>query len=302
MSAWKNPPDGKTVRRNAIPRGQQWSWWTTEMLESPAYRVLSLSAHRVIARIRLEHGRHAGKENGKLPVTFRDFHDYGIHPNSIAPAIREAEALGWIRVTQYGMASNAEFRIPNKFALTHLATDDNPSPKDDWRRIKTIEDANLRARAARKSPARYGRFRKAAKSVLRYGKRSEDGYGNRSERTVNLDTETVSLSNTETVSPSIYRGGVAESDPSLSWSVPAIEPVDLVGEFQAAGYWLKRRGSQWRWGYNGSSECVGGTPDILGALEYLELVKYTQGGGVIQYSSACGVPLWRSDASAVTAR
>ena len=140
MSVWKNRPDGRTVRRNKI--SGQWTWWNREALESPAYRALSLSAHRIIARIRVELCHHAGKDNGKLPVTFRDFHNFGVRWNSISSAIREADALGFIRITRYGRASNAEFRIPNMFALTHLPTNDGQTAAtDDWRGIKTIEEA-----------------------------------------------------------------------------------------------------------------------------------------------------------------
>jgi hypothetical protein len=64
------------------------------MLESPAYRVLSLSAHRVISRIEIELAHHGGNDNGRLPVTKQDFIDYGIHHNSVAPAIREG---AWLR-------------------------------------------------------------------------------------------------------------------------------------------------------------------------------------------------------------
>ena len=46
MGVWKNK-DGKTVRRETIPKGSQWTWWTIEMMGSPAYRALRLSAHRV---------------------------------------------------------------------------------------------------------------------------------------------------------------------------------------------------------------------------------------------------------------
>src|ERR1700720_1616030 len=105
---YKNRPDGKTVRRHQIPKGQQWSWWTISMLESPAYQALSLSAHRVIARIRIELASHGGQDNGKLPVTHRDFHDFGLAWGTISPAIREAEALGFIRVTEHGVPSNGE--------------------------------------------------------------------------------------------------------------------------------------------------------------------------------------------------
>jgi hypothetical protein len=154
MSVWKNLPNGKTVRRNIIPPDKQWSWWTIEMLESPAYRVLSLSAHRVIARIRIELAGHGGKDNGKLPVTFQNFMDYGIHRKGIAPAIREAAALGFIRITRPGRAGNAEFRTATLYALTHLPTDDQPAATNDWQRIETIEEAEANAEAARKAKKR----------------------------------------------------------------------------------------------------------------------------------------------------
>jgi hypothetical protein len=48
---------GFIKRRNRI--NGQWSPRLIEMLESPAYRVLSLSAHRVISRIEIELGSHA---------------------------------------------------------------------------------------------------------------------------------------------------------------------------------------------------------------------------------------------------
>jgi hypothetical protein len=178
MSKWKNK-DGKTVHRNQI--ATQFAWQAIDMLEGPAFRVLSLSARRVIDRIQIEHAHHGGKENGKLPVTFRDFKEYGIHWNSIAPAIREAEALGFIRVTQEGIASNKEFRIPNMFALTHLPTDKDPKPAEDWKRIKTVEEAAVIAAASRKAPARFSRFQRKKKSGLRYGNRIERQYGNRIE-------------------------------------------------------------------------------------------------------------------------
>jgi hypothetical protein len=203
MSVWKNNKDGKTVRRNKI--ATQFAWQAIEMLEAPAFRVMSLSARRVIDRIQIEHASHGGKENGKLPVTFRDFNEYGIHWNSIAPAIREAAALGFIRITQEGIASNKEFRIPNMFALTHLATDKEPKPTEDWRRIKTVEEAETIAAEARKAPARFAKFKRKKKAGLRYGKRIEPEYGKRIEEGQNLNTESVSQATTESVSLSISR-------------------------------------------------------------------------------------------------
>jgi hypothetical protein len=127
----------------------QFSARLIEMLESPAYRVLSLSARRVLDRIEIEHAHHGGQDNGRLPVTFNDFVSYGIDRHAVAPALRELQALGFVRITEHGRAGNAEFRSPNKFALTFRPTKDAPA-SDDWRRIKTPDEAEALAREARK--------------------------------------------------------------------------------------------------------------------------------------------------------
>jgi hypothetical protein len=43
---------------------------TIAMIESPAFRVLSLSAHRILARLEIELAHHGGKDNGALPCTY----------------------------------------------------------------------------------------------------------------------------------------------------------------------------------------------------------------------------------------
>ena len=137
-------------RQNRI--SGQFSPRLVEMLESPAYRALSRSAHMVISPIEIEPGRHGGNDNGRLPVTVEQFVEYGLHHRgSVAPAIREAEALGFIRVTERGRGGNAEHRSPNKFLLTFGRGIDSRKypPSDDWRHIKTVEEAKQIARAAR---------------------------------------------------------------------------------------------------------------------------------------------------------
>jgi hypothetical protein len=121
-----------------------------EMMESPAYRVLSLSAHRVLDRICIELGHHGGADGTKLPVTYEQFMEYGVHRHAIAPAIRELEALGFIEVTQRGKPSAGEFRLPNLFRLT-WAVCHSTKPTHEWKRIPDIETAELWAKAARKA-------------------------------------------------------------------------------------------------------------------------------------------------------
>jgi hypothetical protein len=119
-----------------------------EMLESPAYRTLSLSARRVIDRIEIELAHHGGNDNGRLPVTYDDFRAYGMDRDAIGPGIREAVALGFIEVKR-GRAGNAEFRTPNKYRLTFRHVD-RARPTDEWKHISTIEAAEAIARAARR--------------------------------------------------------------------------------------------------------------------------------------------------------
>jgi hypothetical protein len=83
-----------------------------DMLESPAYRVLTLAAHRVLARLEIEFAHHGGNDNGALPVTFGDFISYGIERHAVAPAIRELGALGIAEVSEHGRGGNAVFRSP----------------------------------------------------------------------------------------------------------------------------------------------------------------------------------------------
>ena len=88
------------TRRKRIKIDGPFSPRLVEMLESPAHRVLSLSAHRVLHRLEIELGHHGGTENGNLQTTYEQFVDFGIHRHSIASAIRELVALGFIQVTE----------------------------------------------------------------------------------------------------------------------------------------------------------------------------------------------------------
>ena len=128
----------------------QWTWQLVEMKESSAWRVLSLSGHRVLDRLEIELGHHAGYDNGKLPVTYDDFEKYGIHRHAIGPAVREVVALGFVEITQEGRAGNAEWRRPTHYRLTYKPQA-LTEPTNDWRKIETVEQAAFIADAARKA-------------------------------------------------------------------------------------------------------------------------------------------------------
>jgi hypothetical protein len=131
------------------------------MLESPAYRVLSLSGHRILARVEIEMAHHGGFDNGKLPVTFENFEQYGMDRHAVAPAIRECCALGFLEVTEVGRAGNAEFRQPSTYRLTYRPVD-RANPTNEWQRIHTLEEAEQIAWAARRSVTGASRKRKSS--------------------------------------------------------------------------------------------------------------------------------------------
>jgi hypothetical protein len=137
----------KSYRRKNQIAGQ-FSARTIAMIESPAFQVLSLGAHRVLLRLEIEHAHHGGNDNGQLPCTFDDFAKYGMDRHAIAPAIREVVALGFVEITQPGRAGNAEWRRPNMFRLTYRQKD-RAEPTNEWRKIKSIEEAEMVAKTAR---------------------------------------------------------------------------------------------------------------------------------------------------------
>src|SRR5207253_1998859 len=136
------------VKRTTI--GGQFAPRRIDMLRSPAYCALSLSARRILDRLEIELADHGGADNGRLPVTYDDFQRYGLHRQAIFPAIRETVALGFVEITEEGIAGTAEFRKLNKFRLTYRASDGMLGDgSHEWKRIETDADATALATKAR---------------------------------------------------------------------------------------------------------------------------------------------------------
>jgi len=135
------------------------------MLESPAYRVLSVMARRVLNAIEIEHLKHGGKENGKLIVPYKTLktHCCAANHRVLAQAIRELEALGFILVVR-GHAGNGVERAPNLFGLTYVPGHNGGPPSDDWKEFKTLEEAQARLVEAKKKRPQSNWF-KAARSA-----------------------------------------------------------------------------------------------------------------------------------------
>ena len=141
---------GRSRRRPSTLR-PPWMPHELEMIASPAWRVLSLSARRALDRLEREHLEHGGAENGRLIVTYDQFEqDCCMDRHRIAPALRELEALGLVEIVERGAAGNAEQQRPNRFRLTY--SDGTVPRSDEWEKIKTYSDAKAIAAAARQTP------------------------------------------------------------------------------------------------------------------------------------------------------
>ena len=141
-----SPEPAAPKRRNYF--GERFSGRPLSLLESAAFSVLNLAEHKMLLRIEIEAGRHGGNDNGKWPVTFEQFEDYGIRRALIAGSRRALVALGLITFTPGFGAKAADQRRPNLFGLTYRHVNSDP-PVNTWRRIKDIDDAERIAADAR---------------------------------------------------------------------------------------------------------------------------------------------------------
>lgn len=148
-----NGPGGAGKRKNAIDG--QFVARPRDMNACPAMRVLSLAALRALSRIEEEHMAHGGYENGKLPVTYRDFENWKVRPDTIASAIRELVALGFVEVTRRGYNGSAAMRTPSLYRLTYLTSYDAGkhalTGTHEYRQFKTVAEAEAIAGTARKA-------------------------------------------------------------------------------------------------------------------------------------------------------
>jgi hypothetical protein len=225
------------------------------MQESPAYRIMSLSAHRVLDRLEIEFARHGFKpeENGLLPCTYEDFVEYGITRHAIAPAIRELRALGIARATRNGSAGNEAHRRPTLFLLCYRASGSDKKTEDGWRRIKTIDEAEAVQKAAREgkadgrasefgrrgAKARWGKAEQAPVTenapTRSDGKRTDPSDGKRTEEAVSPVMVSIPLTNIfpgrglqPTHDASIDAASTRPDQTRLSWSPPRFREVDQV--------------------------------------------------------------------------
>jgi hypothetical protein len=120
------------------------------LLDSYAYLAISHAARHAFWRLIVEHGRHAGRDNGRLACTRRDFEAWGVARNLAARAIRELVAVGLVEITRAGSAGNADQRLATHYRLTAFPAvgREGADGTHDYERIATMEDAAALVREA----------------------------------------------------------------------------------------------------------------------------------------------------------
>jgi hypothetical protein len=102
-----------------------------EFYQSEAFRSLSNAERKILARIEIEHMKHAGKNNGRLICTYENFIAYGIRSRSIPAALQHLQTVGAIEMTQRGRRD--AMHNPHHYRLTYQPSFDGKWPTNEWR-------------------------------------------------------------------------------------------------------------------------------------------------------------------------
>lgn len=104
------------------------------LLQSPAYRSLTISARRVLDFLMVEHLTHGGADNGNLFAPYAQLEAFGVRKDSILEALHMLESFGLIERTFYGGRQGGR---PNasRYGLGWVPLMGEAEPRERFRRI-----------------------------------------------------------------------------------------------------------------------------------------------------------------------
>ena len=160
------------------PVGEPWIWLTRDMLESPAYRAMSRAGHQLLARLMIEHCNHAGKENGRLAVSWDAFQAAGLHRSIIAQTLDEVTRLGFVRVVDeghrgYGAALGR--RATYRLTFAGVVGDDSGPPTSEWASISEAETRSIMTAVREAERQRKARRRTGCQQDIERGTENRTG-------------------------------------------------------------------------------------------------------------------------------
>jgi hypothetical protein len=117
------------------PKTKQFIRFPRDLLESPAYRALNLPERKALDRIMVEYHCKSGFQNNGLPVTRRNFVEFGVNPKHVTSSVTVLRTLDIIEcVSNWGGSKSG--RRPNLFRLPFLPS--TPTGNDDDHRYLKI--------------------------------------------------------------------------------------------------------------------------------------------------------------------
>jgi hypothetical protein len=178
-----------------------------ELLQSDAWRSLSINARRLIDTLMLEHMRHGGKRNGFLAAPRRQLERAGIHAHLVSGAIEEVERIGLVDCRR------GSGRRPSVYALTWLPLSDGTEPRNRWRQCEGIAAGVSAARKLAKTRQRPPVATTKVQSLKTTALCSNNDYQSAVTKPVATEQSAVTTGGTKVQSPSrsSYQGGEAAS-------------------------------------------------------------------------------------------
>jgi hypothetical protein len=132
------------------------------LLNSPAWLAMSPQCRRFVDALMAEFATHGGAENGNLKAPYDQLQARGIRREVVLDIVFESQALGIAEATR-GQRSYGSRRAPSVYRLTWLGTPDGLTPTNEWKSIKTAEEAETRLSNARTMLARERALKKTAR-------------------------------------------------------------------------------------------------------------------------------------------
>jgi len=146
--AWGGADNSRKRKARSLPTGSGFCVpLPIGLLASPAWAATSRQTRRLVDALMIEHGEHGGEENGNLKAPYDTLQARGMRRADIKRAICEGAALGIIEAT-LGRRSHGAKRLPTVYRLTWLGTPDGLAATNEWKAIKTDEEARVRVENA----------------------------------------------------------------------------------------------------------------------------------------------------------
>jgi hypothetical protein len=124
---------------------------------------MSHQCRKFVDALMMEWANHGGDENGNLKAPYDQLQAIGLRRETTLDAIVEAKALG-IVYPERGQRSYGSRRHPSVYRLTWLGTPRNGlAATNEWRAIKTKEEAAVRVKNALEDLKRERALKRAAR-------------------------------------------------------------------------------------------------------------------------------------------